>query len=117
MEKESSPPHPVRLPAEAMAREEQEKHDERVRHKQQQQAKPAFNPFAAPVNAALPLQIGTTPNEDSHILMKPMRNIPSAGLHTPLVAGSDLSGQSSVASSGRSTPASSAVLLKDVLQS
>lgn len=122
LERESSPQPTMRLPAEAMAREKQEK--------QQQRNKPAFNPFAAPAHTINPTTRGLPRSEESsHLLMKPMAA--TLPMLTPVVTtmsadgGAEIgqpsfvpqpSGRVSGNSSGRSTPASTSAILKDVLQ-
>ncbi|XP_041352883.1 thyroid receptor-interacting protein 11-like isoform X2 [Gigantopelta aegis] len=107
LERESSPPlPPVRLPAEDMARELQEKHKEKEAHK------PAFNPFTAPRHVSMPLHVGhqaSTPT--SHILM-------ASGTPSALPLFQPMSEESiSRSSSGRSTPQNASAILKDVLGS
>ncbi|XP_052766402.1 thyroid receptor-interacting protein 11-like isoform X2 [Mya arenaria] len=112
LERESSPPAPtVRLPAEEMARDVQQKQKEATQ-------KPAYNPFTAPRHAthSTPSSLATGSHgssHDSHILISPAVSMaqtfptfatPSQDSRTP-------------PSSGRNTPAStsSSAILKDVL--
>ncbi len=120
LERESTPTPQMRLPAEQMAREQQE------RHQQERRTKAAFNPFSSPVTTTTvpqPVPVGGATNtSDSHILMKPM-TASSLPMFSPLVAAEGMpllgggggSGRGSANSSGRSTPASSITILKDVL--
>ena len=109
LERESSPPAPtVRLPAEEMVRDVQQKQKEAHN-------KPAYNPFTAPRHVAqssLPSS-HMTGSHDSHILMSTAHSMtetyptfaaPSVDSRTP-------------PGSGRNTPAStsSSAILKDVL--
>ena len=121
LEKESSPQPQLRLPAEKMVREQQER-------QQQQRNKPIFNPFTAPaMHSHVPLQVGqqAAPTDD-HPLMKPLS--PSLPVFQPFAstertltpttggtASGQGSGRGSADSSGRSTPASSGAILRDVL--
>ena len=114
LERESSPQPTMRLPAEAMAREQQEK---------QQRQKPIFNPFSIPAHSGSPTL--ATAGQDSHILMKPMAD--SLPMFSTIVTAKPTqtgglpqklspSPAGSAPSSGRSTPASTSAILKDVLQ-
>ena len=126
LERESSPQPTLRLPAEAMAREEQQRH-------QQHRSKPAFNPFAVPLSTSaseLTSPLSHTPDSsaspatlplssaDSHILMKPIAQ--PLHVYTPLASNEPIgtalgaSATTNSAMSGRST--SSSALLRDVLQ-
>ncbi|KAL3873668.1 hypothetical protein ACJMK2_036761 [Sinanodonta woodiana] len=105
LERESSPPPPtVRLPAEEMVRDVQ---------KQKETHKPAFNPFTAPRHVSLPSQVSeSSRSRDSHILMG------SVAVGNPLqtfASVSNMGPQLTPPSSGRTTPATSSAILKDVL--
>ncbi|KAK6181040.1 hypothetical protein SNE40_008983 [Patella caerulea] len=114
LETESSPPPPaVRLPAEQMAKELQEKHH-REKETTRLSKPPAFNPFTAPRHVSMPISVGTdrSAQSDSHILMA-STNTPS---FTPMFTTPVASDNISQPNSGRSTPQnSSSAILKDVL--
>ncbi|KAK3591801.1 hypothetical protein CHS0354_007654 [Potamilus streckersoni] len=105
LERESSPPPPtVRLPAEEMVRDVQ---------KQKETHKPVFNPFTAPRHVSMPAQVSeSSRSRDSHILMG------SVAVGNPLqtfASVSNIGPQLTPPSSGRTTPATSSAILKDVL--
>ncbi|XP_050406994.1 thyroid receptor-interacting protein 11 isoform X2 [Patella vulgata] len=116
LETESSPPPPaVRLPAEQMAKELQEKHH-REKETTRLSKPPAFNPFTAPRHVSMPISVGTdrSAKSDSHILMG-STNTPS---FTPMFTTPVANDNISQPNSGRSTPQnSSSAILKDVLGS
>ena len=112
LEQESTPTIAMRLPADQMIQAQQ--------MKQQQKHQP-FNPFA-PIPAsgvpAIPTPTSgglvSLAGEQQHLLMAPLT--PSLPTFNPIIPSvTPSSGRGSAASSGRSTPASSAIL-RDVLQ-
>ncbi|ESO96444.1 hypothetical protein LOTGIDRAFT_115668 [Lottia gigantea] len=111
LETESTPPPPpVRLPAEQMAQELQQKHREKDHTKP-----PTFNPFTAPRHVAMPINLDGNKSKatDSHILMA-SSNTPS---FTPMFTMPASTENISQSSSGRSTPSnSSSAILKNVLE-
>ncbi len=142
LEKESSPQPQVKLPAERMIREEEQRWSSQSRSglgAPKHKPSTPFNPFAAPMHAAMPLQLpatGSNPRDvgharkdSSHLLMEPISS--ALPMFTPMnPAGPGLGGgllpvggaegpgpgRGSGQSSGRSTPATSGTILRDVLQ-
>ncbi|XP_025104160.1 thyroid receptor-interacting protein 11-like isoform X4 [Pomacea canaliculata] len=121
LEKESSPPPaPIRLPAEEMAREAQQ------RHLGDPRSKPVFNPFTAPRHVSMPLSVGpyasTSMSPNSHLLMAPPGSPTSSfPVFTPFTFSEEsrqsASQSSSVGGVSRPPPQTSSTILKDVLGS
>ena len=106
LERESSPPPPtVRLPAEEMVKD--------VQQKQKEAQKTPFNPFTAPRHVAMPTSSSVaTGAQNSHILISPG----SPETDTFLTFASPTEQSKSPPGSGRNTPATtSSAILKDVL--
>lgn len=104
LEVESTPPPaPVRLPAEEMAREAQQRHHVKDRDK------PAFNPFTGPRHVSMPIAVGAAAaSSSSHLLMSPSPGSPTTSfpVFTPFPSSAD-----------GATPPNSSAILKDVLGS
>ena len=113
LEVESTPPPaPLRLPAEDMAREAQQRHH--VAKGRDSPGKPTFNPFTAPRHVALPLSVGAAASSSSsHLLMSQPPGSPTTSfpVFTPFSTSSP-----SFQGAG-ATPQNSSAILKDVLGS
>lgn len=108
LEKESSPPPPtVRLPAEEMARD--------IQQKQKEAHKTPFNPFTAPRHVSMPTSVSSaTGAQNSHILISPGSPVTET---FPTFVAAPTDHMRTPPGSGRTTPASvsSSAILKDVL--